>query len=84
MVATKAALLAAFLLGFQNGDCNARCVNDGEDTGRWSVKEKACICSHKRTPDEEPLPISLKWNSDHKPYTAYDDRPYNNYRYDID
>ncbi len=52
-------VLTAFAAGFLSGQCDNACRYAGDDYGRFSMKEKACICSHKMDPDDAPIQVRL-------------------------
>lgn len=81
MVAAKV-MLTAFMAGFLSGQCDQACKDDGEDFGRFSIKEKSCICSHKMDPMEAPLRVNLYLKKLNNSDPQLDDRPYIDYQED--
>lgn len=68
--------MAAFMLGVHAGDCNRGCIEDGEDYGRWSIKDKCCYCYHKKLPGEFTMKVDLHWYEDPKKDAPIEEHPF--------
>lgn len=63
----SAVLLAALLTLSEAMDlhCRLTCKEDGEDSGRWNVKEKKCECIYIRYPR---IKLNTVWPPEQKEY----------------
>jgi hypothetical protein len=64
-----------------NRDCNAGCLNAGDEFGWWSVKHKKCGCGRWEDPKElmEPKLYISFWKTYSKPEEETWEKPYTSY-----